>query len=60
MAEKSVLNPAGKDPRERPAYRRLCREIAEALMPAADDDDGHGDRCHSVSGRERRHGDDFQ
>jgi len=42
MAAKTVLNPAGKDPRERSAYRRLCREIGEALMPddvTGEDDD---------------------
>jgi hypothetical protein len=36
MAKKTVLNPAGNDPHERPAFRRLAREIAEALAP----DDG--------------------
>jgi len=39
MAEKTVLNPAGKDPHERPAFRRLAREIAEALMPTDAEED---------------------
>jgi hypothetical protein len=45
MAKKTVLNPAGKDPHERPAFRRLAREIGEALMPPpVEDDDDPDDR----------------